>query len=83
MSAKPPIDATAAYEHAHIVATGLLEQIKWLLDRMPKPDDKQTRVINWAHVGDVCKVNGDLTEIIQFLGGSFISSQPRPINQRD
>lgn len=77
MKARPPIDASSAYEHAHIVARDLLEQIEWLLDRMPKPDDR----VNWAHVGDVCKVNSDLTEIVRYLG-DVPSISPRPINQR-
>lgn len=64
MNAKQPIKASAAYESAHMVARDLLRQIESMLDHMPKPDDS----INWAHVGDVCKVNADLCEIGKFLG---------------
>ncbi len=61
--------ANDAYEHAHLEATGALDEILELLHDLPAPDNDECP-INWAHVGDLTEVNRRLDSIIAFLNGT-------------
>jgi len=63
---KPALDATPAYEHAHLVAQDLIERIRELLMDLPSPGIEERR-IDWADVGTVIQVTQQLTEVIAFL----------------
>jgi hypothetical protein len=62
---KPPLQAEAAYENAHLVAQDLLERLRELVTDQPAPDDD--RLIHWGHVGDISHVNDLLGQAISFL----------------
>jgi hypothetical protein len=66
--AKPHLQAEAAYENAHIVATNLLDRIRDLLQDLPAPEGEV--VINWAHVGSLAEVNNRLSSVVAFLEGT-------------
>jgi hypothetical protein len=68
-SAKPKLQAEAAYENAHLTARDLIQAISEALDDMPVPEnDKQP--IHWGHVGEVVEVNRRLSELLEFLNSS-------------
>ncbi|MBS0208852.1 MAG: hypothetical protein JSS27_07855 [Planctomycetes bacterium] len=64
---KPRLEAEAAYENAHLVATDLLQCIGELLQDMPAPGDDE-HPIDWGHVGSLSHVNELLSQIVCFLG---------------
>ena len=68
-SAKPKLQAEAAYENAHLTARDLIQAISEALDDMPAPDNDDCP-IHWGHVGDVVEVNRRLSELLGFLTGS-------------
>ena len=64
-----PLQAEAAYENAHLVAQDLVERIRELLFDMPAPGVEE-HPINWAHVGSINEVNKQLSDVVEFLGGT-------------
>jgi hypothetical protein len=63
---KPPLQAEAAYENAHLVAQDLLERLRELLMDLPAPGNDE-HPIHWGHVGDINRVNVLLADAISFL----------------
>ena len=49
-SAKPKLQAEAAYENAHLTARDLIQAISEALDDMPVPENDE-QPIHWGHVG--------------------------------
>jgi len=68
-TAKPKLDAEAAYENAHLVAQDLVERVRELLLDMPAPGNDD-HPIHWGHVGDINRVNALLSEVVTFLDRS-------------
>jgi hypothetical protein len=68
-SAKPRLNAEAAYENGHLIARDLLERIGELLIDMPAPD-VDGRPINWCDVGSITEVNSRLSAVIAFMTGT-------------
>lgn len=66
-TAKPKLNADAAYENGHLIARDLLERIGEMLQDMPAPDNEH-RPINWSNVGDISHVNHLLSQVVEFLG---------------
>jgi len=65
-TAKPKLDAEAAYENAHLVAQDLVERVRELLLDMPAPGNDD-HPIHWGHVGDINRVSAILLEAVTFL----------------
>jgi len=65
---KPPLEAEAAYENAHLVAQDLLECLRELLQDQPAPGDDE-HPIHWGHVGNLSHINELLSQAVCFLGG--------------
>jgi len=64
---KPKLEAVAAYENAHMVATDLVQRIVELLGDLPAPDGEVR--IDWTHVGDLAEINHRLAGVVTFLEG--------------
>lgn len=61
---RPPLEPSAAYEHAHSIAQDLLADIRQQLDAMLKPDDVHLR---WRHVHAFNQINARLSEVATMI----------------
>jgi hypothetical protein len=61
--------ATAATEYAkgHAAALQLLAQLQQAVEDMPEPDSING---NWGYAGNMSHINGQLRELLAFVGGS-------------
>lgn len=59
---------TAASEYAigHAAALSLIAQLQQVIEDMPEPESDG---INWGHAGSMSHINGQLRELIAFVGG--------------
>lgn len=64
--AKPPLEATPAYESAHLVAQDLVARIKQLLYKQPHPCDEE-HPVDWRDVGRMAEINQRLASVVDFL----------------
>jgi hypothetical protein len=60
---------TAATEYAkgHATALRLLAQLQQAVEDMPEPDSING---NWGYAGSMSHINGQLRELLAFVGGS-------------
>lgn len=68
-TAKPKLNAEAAYENAHLVARDLMQRIGELLADLPAPHNEEYAV-HWGHVGSLNEVNSRLSAVAAFLDGT-------------
>jgi hypothetical protein len=61
--------ATAATEYAkgHAAALQLLAQLQQAVEDMPEPDSING---DWGYAGNMSHINGQLRELLAFVGGS-------------
>ena len=60
----PALKPGPAYEHAHLIACDLLQQIERQLDRMIRPDANEVR---WSHLRAMNLVNAQLSEVATLI----------------
>jgi hypothetical protein len=61
-----PLEATPAYESAHLVAQDLIARIRELLFKQPHPCDEQ-QPIGWRDVGRMAQINQRLSTVVEYL----------------
>ncbi len=78
-TSEKPVVIQEANEEALGRYVGLIQEIKtkvarlqYLVDSLEQDEDPDE--IHWGHVGDLGKLNQDLDNIMQYLGGSDASS---------
>lgn len=57
---RPALEPNAAYEHAHLIARDLLEDLRGQLDEMVQPDSPDIR---WSHARAMNQINAQLSEV--------------------
>ena len=60
MPKTPALEPSPAYEHAHLIARDLLDNIGSQLGRVIRPDDPK---LQWRHVHAMNQINALLSEI--------------------
>lgn len=60
----PALDPTAAYEHAHLIARDLLDDLREELDGMMKPDAPNIR---WRHARAMNQINAKLSDVAEMV----------------
>jgi len=61
---RPALEPNAAYEHAHLIARDLLDDLRQQLDEMAKPDSDN---IGWRHARTMNQVNAKLSEVAEMV----------------
>lgn len=64
MPSHPPLQPSAAYEHAHLIARDLLDDLRRQLDLTANPDDPNLR---WRHVRTMNRINAQLSDIAEVV----------------
>jgi hypothetical protein len=61
---RPALEPNYAYEHAHLIARDLLDDLRRQLDEMVKPDSESVR---WRHARTMNQVNARLSDVAELV----------------
>ena len=58
--------AADTYAMRHATALDLLAKLQQAIENMPEPESMHG---NWGYVGNISHINGQLRELLDFVGG--------------